>query len=688
MNPFLCDEEVVSWSKLTPEHVVPGILEAIAQANDGIAALIANGEPSYKGCFVEFGEITERLGSTWVKVTHLSSVCDEPKLREAINEMLPLVSDFFNGLYINNELWQCVENAYQAEALKTGVERRHMEEVRDSFIQNGAQLKEEVKADLVEINRSLAKITKQYSEYILDATNDWELIVEKEEELVGLPDSARKAARVSAKQKGLDGWRFTLQRPSLGPVLQHSQNEKLRETVWRASSQVGRKEPYNNLSAVVEILSLRRRRAQLLGYDNFPNLVLSRRMAKSGQNAIQFIESLHSKVQATFVEEVEVLEAWVAEKTGSKQPLSPWDFSFYAEAMRKEKYAVDDEVYRDYFPIDAVLEGLFSIAKDLYGVEIQELPSQFCTADEECPEGTIEVWHDQVRAYALFDEDGSKIGVFYTDWFPRETKRGGAWMNPLRSGKQKEDGSFSLNLGVIAGNMTAPIGDTPALLKHREVVTVFHEFGHLMHHLFGRVSVPELNGTNVAWDFVELPSQIMENWCWETEALHRFARHYRSNEVLPDALIEKMKKAKNYHSAYGTMRQLSFAKLDLEIHLREEDWNKETIDDEIAIFMKEYVPSFLEDAPSMITRFGHLFSGPVGYAAGYYSYKWAEVLDADAFSRFENEGIFSREVGNEFRELVLSKGNSAPPEALFEAFMGREPDADALLRRSGLLATR
>lgn len=685
MNPFLCDEEIVSWSKLTPEHVVPGIQEALQQAKEGILKIISDEDASYQGCFVAFDRVSEKLGSSWRKAIHLSSVCDGPELRKAINAMLPQISDFFNGLYINNELWNCIENAYRAEELKTGVCRRHMEEVRDSFVQNGAQLVEEQKEDLVLINRRLAKITKKYSDQVLDATNDWDLVIENQEDLLGIPESARKAARVSAQKKGVEGWRFTLQRPSLAPVLQHCQNATIREAVWRASTQVGRKEEYNNLPIVVEILSLRKRRALILGYDNFPNLILSRRMAKSGQNALRFIEDLHSKIQGPFVQEIETLEDWIAEKTGSTQKLDPWDFSFYAEAMRKEKYAVDDEVYRDYFPIDSVLGGLFSIAKELYGVDIQELPSAFCEPGEECPAGTIDVWHEHVRAYALFDVDGSKIGLFYTDWFPRETKRAGAWMNPLRSGTQKEDGSFTLNVGVIAGNMTAPMGDIPALLKHREVVTVFHEFGHLLHHLFGRVSVPTLNGTNVAWDFVELPSQIMENWCWETQALHRFARHYQTNKVLPDALIAKMKKAKNYHSAYGTMRQLSFAKLDLELHLRDIEWNQETIDDEIGGFLQGYVPSFSEEFPSMITRFGHLFSGPVGYASGYYSYKWAEVLDADAFSRFEKEGIFNREVGNEFRELVLSKGNSAPPEALFEAFMGREPDSEALLRRSGLL---
>jgi len=335
--------------------------------------------------------------------------------------------------------------------------------------------------------------------------------------------------------------------------------------------------------------------------------------------------------------------------------------------------------------VDSVLSGLFSIATELYGVTITELPSRCYSAGEEIEEGVVDVWHESVRAYALYDEDGTQLGLFYTDWFPRESKRGGAWMNPLRSCEKQEDGSFSLNVGVIAGNMTAPIGDNPALLKHREVVTIFHEFGHLLHHLFGNVPVPTLNGTHVAWDFVELPSQIMENWCWETDALARFARHYQTGEVIPSTLVTKMKRARNFRSASATMRQLAFGKLDLELHLCETELSIDNIDDVIATFLQGYLPKLSQQTSSNIGRFGHLFSGPVAYASGYYSYKWAEVLDADAFSRFQKEGIFNRDVGNEFRELVLSKGNSAPPEMLFEAFMGREPDSDALLKRSGLI---
>ena len=685
MHPFLVGEERISWSKLTAEHVVPDITKALERAQEEIDALVAQAPRTYEDCFVQFEDITDRVGLAWRKVGHLASVCDSDAFRQAMATMLPKVSVFTQSLYLNDDLWKCVEATYQAEQARTGVIKRHMEEVREQFIQNGAQLEGEQKSELAEISKELAEITKEYSNNVLDSTNGWELIITDEAELAGLPESALQAAKQSAQSKGVDGWRFTLHVPSRLPVLKHSSNEKLREAVWRAGGEIGRGEEHNNLPLVVRILSLRKRQSELLGYNNFPDLVLSQRMAKTGQNALNFVEDLHSKVKDAFHSEMSGISSWVNQTQGTTGKLAPWSFEFYAEKLRKDLYDFDSEELRPYFPIDSVLSGLFSIVHDLYGVRVEEIPSRVCGAGEECPQGEIEVWHESVRAYSLFDHDGTEIGLFYTDWFPRESKRAGAWMNPLFSGKQSEDGSFSLNVGLVAGNMTAPIGDKPALLTHREVETIFHEFGHLFHHLFGRVPVPALNGTDVAWDFVELPSQIMENWCWETAALHRFARHYETGAVLPDALIEKLKRAKNFHSAYGTMRQLSFGKLDLELHMQDRDWKVESIDADLKEILAEYTPEFSHSGTSMVTRFGHLFSHPVGYAGGYYSYKWAEVLDADAFSRFANEGIFSREVGQSFRDTILSQGNAAPADELFVAFMGREPDANALLVRSGLL---
>ena len=685
MHPFLCENEYISWSKLTPEHIVPDISKALDDANSEIAALIVHSPKTYEDCFVVLSEIIQKVEKSWGKVVHLSSVCDGAELRQAMMEMLPKVSVFEQSLYINEKLWRCVDAAYQAEHLRTGVIRRHMEEVRTSFIQNGAQLSVEKKEELAEIHQKLAELTKNYSDNVLDSTNSWDVIITDESELDGLPQSAVQAARQSAKEQGKEGWRFTLQNPSRLPIFQHSRNEQLREKIWRASVDIGRSKKHNNIPLVIEILALRRRQAELLGYNNFPDLMLSRRMAKTGQAALDFVEGLHVKVQKAFHTEQKMLSAWVEQKTGTAKKIDPWSFDFYAEAMRKEKYDFDDEQLRPYFPINSVLDGFFSIVHDLYGIRIEELPSRVCSADEECPEGVVDVWHETVKAYALFDVDGTQLGLFYTDWFPRESKRAGAWMNPLFSGKPNKEGSFSLNVGLVAGNMTAPIGDAPALLTHREVETIFHEFGHLLHHLFGRISIPALNGTNVAWDFVELPSQIMENWCWEKSALHRFACHYQTNEVLPDMLMEKLKKAKNYLSACGTMRQLSFGKMDLDLHIQDTEWKEDNLDAQIDQLLTGYLPDLSQSTPSFVTRFGHLFSDPVGYAGGYYSYKWAEVLDADAFSRFAEEGIFSRSVGQDFRDLILSQGNAAPPNELFAAFMGRDPDADALLRRSGLL---
>ncbi|MAA77935.1 MAG: oligopeptidase A [Deltaproteobacteria bacterium] len=685
MHPFLVKEERISWSKLTAENVIPDITKALERAQEEVNELIGQEPRTYEGCFVAFEDITDRLTLAWRKVGHLASVCDSEAFRQAMATMLPKVSVFIQSLYLNDGLWKCVDATYQAEQTRTGVTKRHMEEVREQFIQNGAQLEGERKTELAKISKELAEITKEYSNNVLDSTNGWELIITDESELVGLPESALQAAKQSAKSKGLDGWRFTLHVPSRLPVLKHSSNEALREAVWRAGGEIGRGEEHNNLPLVVKILSLRKRQAQLLGHSNFPDLILSQRMAKTGQNALSFVEDLHGKVKEAFADEVGKISSWVSEKTGKEGKLAPWSFDFYAEKLRKELYDFDSEELRPYFPIDSVLKGLFSIIHDLYGVRIEERSSRACAPDEECPEGVIEVWHESVRAYSLFDKDETEIGFFYTDWFPRESKRAGAWMNPLFSGQKKENGTFSLNVGLVAGNMTAPIGDKPALMTHREVETIFHEFGHLLHHLFGRVSVPALNGTDVAWDFVELPSQIMENWCWETEALHRFARHYETGAVLPDELVEKLKRAKNFHSAYGTMRQLSFGKLDLELHMQDVEWDEQSIDANLKEILDGYLPDLSHSGPSMVTRFGHLFSHPVGYAGGYYSYKWAEVLDADAFSRFANEGIFSREVGQSFRDTILSQGNSAPADELFVAFMGREPDANALLVRSGLL---
>lgn len=453
------------------------------------------------------------------------------------------------------------------------------------------------------------------------------------------------------------------------------QDARLREEMWTAAASVGGQAPHDNTSLISRILSLRAEKAAILGRPHFADLVLERRMAKSGPKALEFIENLERRAQPAFRRESQALESFRARETGTAPaPLAPWDVSFWAEKLRQSQYAFDAELLRPYFPMDRVVAGLFELVSRVFGLRVEARAA-----------GSMETWHPEVHCYDLFDADGRLLGSFYTDWHPRESKRGGAWMNYLVTGEPQPTGPRSPHLGLMCGNMTPPVDGKPALLSHREVETIFHEFGHLLHHLLGEVEIKSLNGTNVAWDFVELPSQIMENWCWERESLDLFARHFESGQPIPDDLFGKMIAARRFRAASATMRQVAFAKMDLILHLRAGEFA--ALPDVEPIVRQEIADCLVPTqppAPTIVKRFNHIFSDPVGYAAGYYSYKWAEVLDADAFTRFRREGLFNRQVGRQFVETILSRGNSADPAELFRAFMGRDPDLTALLERSGL----
>lgn len=452
-------------------------------------------------------------------------------------------------------------------------------------------------------------------------------------------------------------------------------DDSLRREMWEAAVRVGADGKYDNSSLIPKILALRAEKAALLGRAHFADLALERRMAKSGDRALAFIADLESRTKAPFATECRELEEFKAQKTGQpRAPLAPWELAFWSEKLRRERYDLDEEELRPYFPIDRVIAGLFQVAERVFRLRISEVS-----------DGSVEVWHPDVKYYRLYDARGRHLGSFYTDWYPRESKRGGAWMNYLITGGPGPAGQRAPHLGLICGNMTPPDGQRPALLTHNEVETIFHEFGHLLHHLLGEVEIKSLNGVNVAWDFVELPSQIMENWCWERESLDLFARHYETGETIPDALFRKMVAAKNFRSASAMMRQLAFSKMDLILHMRAQEFAA-TGDIEAAAhaLIADCLIPTTPPSPTIVKRFNHIFSDPVGYAAGYYSYKWAEVLDADAFTRFQEKGIFDPDVGSAFVEHILSKGNSVDPAELYRAFMGRDPDLGALLRRSGL----
>mgnify|MGYP006268292861 CR=1 FL=1 len=686
-HPFLSTEFLPDWQGLTADHVEPDMVRAMHDAQaaiDEIAALSPD-ECTFETTFIRLESALEQLEKAWSLVQHLDSVNNSPELRTAINAMLPRVSQFFASVPLNDELYTSLKAAAERPESKVLDETRmrYITETLADFVQQGAELPGEKKQRLMQVKQELAASTQLFKEHVLDATNAYEKLVDDESLIAGLPGSAQAAARASAKSKDLGSqekpvWRFTLQIPSILPVLKYADNEGLRRELYEARNAVAATGEFDNSDLVAKILGLRQEIADLLGKDTFADVVLERRMARDGARALGFVEDLHDRILPAFRGETRELEKFAAGVRGTEVgPLEPWDASYFTEKLRKEKYDLDDEELRPYFSIDRVIGGLFSLVEQVFGITVAE------RSGEQKPS----VWHPDVRFYELRDADtGKHLGSFYADWHPRESKRGGAWFNYLATGARDNEKSEP-HLGLICGNLTAPVDGKPALLTHREAQTVFHEFGHLLHHLLGDVPVKSLNGVNVAWDFVELPSQIMENWTWKRESLDLFALHHETGEPIPEELFARMSRARTFGAATLMMRQLSFGKLDLELHINHNSLRSVDLDDLLDRVLESYRAPSPTKHRTNVRQFGHLFSSPTGYASGYYSYKWAEVLEADAFTRFETEGVLNGETGRAFRAEVLSKGNSRPPEELFRAFMGRDPDPEALLIREGLAAS-
>ncbi len=679
-NPLLNLPFRIPFDQIRAEHVQPAAAELLRDARHRIDRLAADPEPrTFDNTMMALDAITEPLDEAMSVVRHLESVATYPALREAFNAVQPEVSAFYSGIPLNAALWQAIKTYAATEQAGTlsGTRRRFLTKTMDTFRRHGAELDAEGKARLEAIDIELATVTTRFSQNVLDATNAFELVITDEAGLAGLPPSARAAARHSAAQKGVDGWRFTLQAPSYTPVMTYLDDAATRQKMYHAYAIRASGGAHDNRALLSRILELRRAKAELLGFRNFADLVLHDRMAHTGDRAEAFLRDLKGKTEAQFARENRALLEFRRSLEGPVAPeLQAWDVAYYAEKQRAALYDFDEEELRPYFPLERVVAGLFETVERLYGIRVTE-------------EKGVPVWDPQARYYAVYDRDGSFMGGFYADWYPRENKRGGAWMDALITGYPAGEGAelrFKPHLGLICGNLTPPLADRPALLTHYEVTTIFHEFGHLLHHLLSRVEVRSLAGTSVAWDFVELPSQIMENWTWEREPLDLFAHHYQTGAPIPDALFEKMVRARNFRSANAQMRQLGFGFLDLALHIQ---YTPERDGDVIAYtreILQQYAPAPLPPDHAMAAAFTHLFASPVGYGAGYYSYKWAEVLDADAFTRFRTHGIFSPEVGAEFRDKILARGDSEDPAELYRRFMGRDPDPNALLERSGLLA--
>ncbi len=679
-NPLLRITRNIPFDEIQAEHVEPAIEVLLSEARAALAQISEQeAKPSFENTLLALEAATEKLEIVSTLVGHLESVATSPALREAYNKVDPLISEFYSSIPLNEGLWKALKDFEKTSgaANLSGAKKRFFQKTMDEFRRHGAELDSAGKERLSAINVELSRVTTLFGQHVLDATNAFELLIEDESRLAGLPDDAREAARQSAASKDKPGWRFTLQAPSFIPAMTYLEDRSIREQIYRAQSTLASVGEFDNRELVAQILSLRGEKATLLGFENFADLVLHERMARTGKDAQRFCSELKDKAIVGFMRENLELEEFYRKHLNKDDadaaPLEAWDLAYWAEKQRQSEHDFDEEQLRPYFPLPTVIQGMFELVQRLYGIRLEEVKGQ-------------PGWDEGVLLYQIIDGDeaSTNLGSFYVDLFPRENKRGGAWMNAFITGGPKEN-SFEPHVGLICGNLTPPVGERPALLCHRDVETLFHEFGHLLHHLLSRSEIRSQAGTNVVWDFVELPSQIMENWCWNRESLDLVSAHFESGEKIPDDLFERMIGARNFRSAYAMMRQLGFSMVDLALHMDYEPGRDGSVSEFALALTREFSAVPLPDDYSMITSFGHLFGSSVGYGAGYYSYKWAEVLDADAFTRFEKEGVFNRSVGESFRREILERGDSEDALVLFRNFMGRDPNPDAILIRSGLL---
>ncbi|MFQ1875187.1 oligopeptidase A [Aeromonas veronii] len=678
-NPLLTMDSLPPFSQIKPEQVQPAVIQAIADCKQKISDVLAQRDPhTWDSLIAPLEEVNDRLSRIWSPVSHLNSVLNSEALREAHDACLPLLSEFQTYVGQHEGLYQAYLALSQSDdfPLLSGAQRKEIQNTLRDFRLSGIGLPAEAQQRYGEIQARLSELASRFSNNVLDATQGWSKLVTDEAELAGLPQSAQAAARQLAELKGKEGWLFTLDIPSYLPVMMYADNRALRAELYeafttRASDQGPNAGKWDNSAIMTELLALRRELAQLLGFANYAELSLATKMADKPEQVVNFLTDLAAKSLPQGKAELEEIRAFAAEQHGQRE-LAAWDLAYYAEKLKQHKFSISDEQLRPYFPASKVVKGLFEVVKRVFGMKVRERLG-------------IDTWHPDVRFYDIFDAEDELRGSFYLDLYAREHKQGGAWMDVCLGRRYRQDGSLQKPVAYLTCNFNGPVDGKPALFTHNEVVTLFHEFGHGIHHMLTRIDVAGVAGINgVAWDAVELPSQFLENWCWESEALAFISGHYETGEPLPADLLEKMLTARNFQAAMQMLRQLEFALFDFRLHQEFDPANPA----QLPALLDEVRSQVAVMTPPAFNRFqhsfSHIFAG--GYAAGYYSYKWAEVLSADAFSRFEEEGIFNPATGQSFLKNILEKGGSKEPMELFRAFRGREPKVDALLRHSGIAA--
>lgn len=677
-NPLLQSFKTVfetpPFEEIKLEHYQPAIEVSITEAKAEIDAIVNNTAPA---SFENTIEALERSGQLMGKITsvffNLNSAETSEEMQAIAQSVSPLITAFSTELLLNEGLFNRVKAVFESdEKAQLSAEQAYLlDKTYKSFVRNGANLVGANRERLKEINNKLSVLSLTFGENVLKDTNAFEMLLTDKADLAGLPDGAIQAAKGEAEAKGhKEGYLFTVDYPSYIPFMKYSENRALRQKMFVAFGSKGfQNNGNNNESNVKEIATLRAEKAQLLGYETHADFILEERMAEKPEKVYALWDELITHAMPKAKEELAEVQA-LADREGGPNPLERWDFSFYAEKLQMEKFAINDEVLKPYFKLENVISGAFQSAEKLFGITFKERTD-------------IQKYHKDVQTFEVLDPTGKHLAVFYADFFPRPSKRGGAWMTSFR-GQNKYDGKNQRPHVAIVCNFTKPTANKPSLLTFNEVTTLFHEFGHALHGLMANGYYESLSGTSVFWDFVELPSQLMENWCYEKECLDLFAKHYETGETIPADLIQKIKDSMNFLSAYQTVRQVSLGRLDMAWHDRKDAPSKSVYDIETDSGTETAL--FPEEKRTLTsTAFSHIFSG--GYSAGYYSYKWAEVLEADAFEYFKTNGIFDKATAKKFQENILERGGSAHPMELYKAFRGQEPDSKALLRKSGLVPT-